>query len=114
MNQRISRRLLFCALIVALPAAGYPIAAAVTHGLDPSLWPPSTTQPLASIAAIKDGHIWPTVLIYWDMFNGQSPGLIGGGKRDFIVLMFTQTMFVIAALAQFGPRSRRDPTGTFG
>jgi type IV secretion system protein VirD4 len=58
---------------------GYPIAAAVAHGLDPTLWPPVVLTPEQWMAGFTRLRALPNLAALLSMAQGQSDAFAGGG-----------------------------------
>ena len=90
-------------VVVAAVALGYPMAAAVSHGLDPALWPPVVMTPgqwFQSAAATYGLH---NAAAYVHMASMRSPAFAGGGLiqaltiASFPVAAFVSAFYVGAA-----------------
>jgi type IV secretion system protein VirD4 len=100
-------------VVVAAVALGYPMAAAVSHGLDPTLWPPVVMTPgqwFQSAAATFGLH---NAAAYVHMASMRSPAFAGGGLiQALTIASFPVAAFVLLFTSVPGPR--RDPQGIHG
>jgi type IV secretion system protein VirD4 len=100
-------------VVVAAVALGYPMAAAVSHGFDPALWPPVVMTPskwFQSAAATYGLH---NAAAYVHMASMRSPAFAGGGLiQALTIASFPVAAFVLLFTSTPGPR--RDPQGIHG
>jgi type IV secretion system protein VirD4 len=100
-------------VVVAAVALGYPMAAAVSHGLDPALWPPVVMTPsewFQSAAATYGLH---NAAAYVHMASMRSPAFAGGGLvQALTIASLPVAAFVLLFTSATGPR--RDPDALHG
>ena len=100
-------------VVVAAVALGYPMAAAVSHGLDSTLWPPVVMTPgqwFQSAAATFGLH---NAAAYVHMAAMRSPAFAGGGLMQILIICSIPTAFlVMLPSVKRGPR--RDPDALQG
>jgi type IV secretion system protein VirD4 len=102
-------------LIVSMLAilAGYPCAAAVTHGVDPSLWPSVVVTPQQWFVGLTHSYALPNLAALLAMAGSQSPAFAGGGLTQLMAIASVP----VAILMMFpstkgGPR--KDPDAPHG
>jgi hypothetical protein len=100
-------------VVVVTVALGYPIAAAVTHGLDPALWPQVVMTPGQWFQAFVATYGLHNASTYVVMASMGSPAFAGGG---LIQVLAIASLPVAAFALLFTPTSgpRRDPQGIHG
>jgi type IV secretion system protein VirD4 len=92
---------------------GYPIAAAVAHGLDPTLWPPVVLTPEQWMAGLTRLHALPNLAALLSMAQGQSDAFAGGGLREISAMAAVPVAFLMMLpSAKGGPR--KDPDAPHG
>ena len=69
-------RVLFYSFAIVL--FGYPIAASIVHGLDPTLWPSEVIAPGAWFDALRFLQLGTITQAYWTMLLNRSPAFAGG------------------------------------
>lgn len=62
----------------AIVLFGYPIAASIVHGLDPTLWPSEVIAPGAWFDALRFLQLGTITQAYWTMLLNRSPAFAGG------------------------------------
>jgi type IV secretion system protein VirD4 len=100
-------------LTIAILLLGYPTAALVVHGLDPTLWPSEAMRPGMWFALWRTGQLDAIVELYWAMLIGRAPAFASG---------FWTLMAVLAPIALMigwrfaGSKAapRRDASDLFG
>ena len=99
-------------VVVAAVALGYPIAAVVTHGFDPTLWPPVAMTPGQWFQSFVATYGLHNAGAYVDMASMRSPAFAGGGLIQALPHWHDTTRFCRLA-ARFetrtSPGSRRAP-----
>jgi type IV secretion system protein VirD4 len=100
-------------VVVAAVALGYPMAAAVTHGLDPALWPPVVMTPGQWFQSAAETYGLHNGAAYVHMVAMRSPAFAGGGLiQALTIASFPVAAFVLLFTSAPGPR--RDPQGIHG
>jgi len=100
--------------VLSSVAAGYPIAALVTHGLDPALWPSAVIEPgewfgyFPSLQIGKLGHA------YWQMLIGRSPAFSFGGFPQFVCIAAPTAFWIYVQLFGKPKQQLRDSSGVYG
>ena len=107
------RFIAICLIVFATVALGYPIAAAVTHGLDPSLWPPVAMTPGEWFQSFGATYGLYNAGAYVDMISMRSPAFAGGGLVQVLAISMIPLAFVVLLpVAKRGPH--RDPNALHG
>ena len=83
---------------------GYPIAAAVTHGLNPATWPTGVLTPAEWITGFLASNGVPNASVLLAMVKGHSPAFAGGGIAQIAAICA-----VPIALMMMLPSSKRGP-----
>lgn len=98
---------------VAAIALGYPIAAVVTHGFDPALWPSVVMTPGQWSRSFVETYGLHNAAAYVHMASMSSPAFAGGG---LIQVLAIASLPVAAFVMHFVPTSgpRRDPDALQG
>ena len=99
--------------ILVMVLFGYPVAALIVHGLDPTLWPPEVIAPSAWFDALRLLQLTTIVGAYWSMLLDRSPAFVGGTwllAGLLAPLAFTLSWRWAASAAQ----TPRDPSNLFG
>jgi type IV secretion system protein VirD4 len=92
---------------------GYPCAAAVSHGLDPTLWPPVVLTPEQWMAGFIRSHALPNLAALLSMAQGQSDAFAGGGLREILAIVAVPVAFLMMLPSvKGGPR--KDPDAPHG
>lgn len=92
---------------------GYPCAAAVTHGVDPSLWPSVVLTPWQWVAGLTHSYALPNLGALLAMAGSQSPAFAGGGLMQLVAIASVPIAFLIMfPSAKGGPR--KDPDAPHG
>ena len=100
-------------VVVAAVALGYPMAAAVSHGLDPALWPPVVMTPGQWFQSAVATYGLHNAAAYVHMASMRSPAFAGGGLiQALTIASFPVAAFVLLFTSVPGPR--RDPQGIHG
>jgi type IV secretion system protein VirD4 len=100
-------------VVVAAVALGYPMAAAVSHGLDPALWPPVVMTPSEWFQSAGATYLLHNAEAYVHMASMRSPAFAGGGLiQALTIASFPVAAFVLLFTSVPGPR--RDPQGIHG
>jgi type IV secretion system protein VirD4 len=106
----------FVVAIIAAALAvglGYPIAAAVTHGLDPVLWPQVVLTPNQWFASFASSYGLHNAGAYYAMASMRSPAFAGGGLIQALAIGMVPLAFVVLLpVMKRGPR--RDPDAAHG
>lgn len=104
-------RVLFVVLAVLL--IGYPTAALVVHGLDPTLWPLQVIGPSVWFRLWLSLDLNSVVSAYWMMLLNRSPAFAGGFWA--LLLMFVPVALMAGwRLAASATLIERDPSNLFG
>src|SRR5487761_2700199 len=80
-------------VVVAAVALGYPVAAAVSHGFDPALWPPVVMTPGQWFQSAGATYGLHNAATYVHMASMRSPAFAGGG----LIQALTIASFPVAA-----------------
>ncbi|WP_158809658.1 type IV secretory system conjugative DNA transfer family protein [Beijerinckia sp. L45] len=101
-----------CILLVFF--LGYPAAALLTHGLDPTLWPTEVVAPgewFGYLPSVQPGKLF---FAYWQMMIGRSQAFANGGIITFACLL--APIVVAGVLVFFGKPLAllRDESGLYG
>ena len=100
-------------VVVAAVALGYPMAAAVSHGLDPALWPPVVMTPSQWFQSASATYFLHNAAAYVHMASMRSPAFAGGGLIQALAIgMIPLAFVVLLPTAKRGPR--RDPDALHG
>src|SRR5271170_2749292 len=102
-------------LIVSMLAflVGYPCTAAVTHGVDPSLWPSVVLTPEQWVAGLMHSYALPNIAALLAMAGSQSPAFAGGGMlQSMAIASVPIAVLVMFPSAKGGPR--KDPDAPHG
>ena len=100
-------------IVVAAVALGYPIAAAVTHGLNPALWPLVAMTPGEWFQSFVATYGLHNAAAYVHMASMSSPAFAGGGLIQVLTIAsLPVAAFVLLFTSTPGPR--RDPQGIHG
>src|ERR1017187_1714271 len=100
-------------VVVAAVALGYPMAAAVSHGLDPTLWPPVVMTPSEWFQSAAATYGLYNAAAYVHMASMRSPAFAGGGLMQILIICSIPTAFlVMLPSVKRGPR--RDPDALQG
>src|SRR5665647_2943385 len=92
---------------------GYPVAAAVAHGLNPALWPSVVMTPEQWFWGFLEFHPLPNVAALYSMTKGQSAAFAGGGLMQALAIGMIPVAFVVMLpISKRGPR--RDPDALHG
>ena len=92
---------------------GYPIAAAVGHGLNPAAWPPAVVSPDQWLQGILSSYALPNVGALLEMAIGHSPAFAGGGLLQIFAICSVPVAFMLVLPSpKRGPR--RDPDALQG
>ena len=83
---------------------GYPLAAAVTHGLNPAMWPTGVLTPAEWITGFLAFNGVPNASALLAMVEGHSPAFAGGGLAQLAAICA-----VPIALMMMLPSPRRGP-----
>src|ERR1035437_5288434 len=83
---------------------GYPLAAALTHGLNPATWPTGVLTPAEWITGFLAPYVVPNASALLAMVKGHSPAFAGGGFAQIAAICA-----VPIALMMMLPSSRRGP-----
>ena len=101
--------IVFSSLILA-----YPVAALVSHGLDPALWPDAVTKPaewFGYFPSFRAGNISDA---YWQMLIGRSPTFAYGGFYYAVGLLCPTAAWIVVTLFGAPKQPLRDTSGVFG
>lgn len=99
-------------LILSSLIAVYPVALAIQHGLDPSLWPVGM-RPWSNI--LRDLDVLSIVAAYGGIASGSARWLGNGGWSWPVFLALAPAILLIAyQLAPRRPQPPRDASGIFG
>ena len=100
-------------VVVVTVALGYPIAAAVTHGLDPALWPQVVMTPGQWFQAFVATYGLHNASTYVVMASMGSPAFAGGGIIQALAIgMIPLALVAMLPVSKRGPR--RDPDALQG
>ena len=77
----------FSIVVVAAVALGYPMAAAVSHGLDPALWPPVVMTPGQWFQSAGATYGLHNAAAYVHMASMRSPAFAGGGLIQVLTIV---------------------------
>jgi len=100
-------------VVVGAVALGYPMAAAVSHGLDPALWPPVVMTPGQWFESFLATYGLHNAAAYVHMASMRSPAFAGGGLIQILIICSIPTAFlVMLPSVKRGPR--RDPDAIQG
>lgn len=92
---------------------GYPCAAAVQHGLDPTLWPSVVLTPEQWVAGLTHSYAVPNFAALLAMAGSQSPAFAGGGLSQLMAFASVPIAFLMMfPSAKGGPR--KDPDAPHG
>jgi type IV secretion system protein VirD4 len=92
---------------------GYPCAAAVQHGLDPTLWPSVVITPQQWISGLTQSYALPNLAALLAMAGSQSPAFAGGGLSQLMAIASIPIAFLmIFPTVKGGPR--KDPDAPHG
>jgi type IV secretion system protein VirD4 len=91
-------------VVVGAVALGYPIAAVVTHGFDPTLWPPVAMTPSQWFESFLATYGVHNAGAYVDMASMRSPAFAGGGLVQALAIGMIPLAFVVLL-----PVSKREP-----
>ncbi len=75
------RSLIWFAAILSLLLLGYPVAAIVVHGLDPTLWPNEAMTPGSWFDLWRTLDVSAVTATYWMMLIGRSPAFASVSGR---------------------------------
>jgi type IV secretion system protein VirD4 len=92
---------------------GYPIAAAVAHGLNPATWPTGVTTPEQWIAGFLASNGLPNANALLEMAKGRSPVFAGGGLAQILAICSVPIAFLMF-LPSLKRGPRRDPDALQG
>ena len=100
-------------IVVAAVTLGYPVAAAVSHGFDPTLWPSVVMTPGQWSKSFVETYGLHNAAAYVHMASMSSPAFAGGGMIQVLAIAFLPVAaFVLLFVPTSGPR--RDPQGIHG
>ncbi|HEY5128093.1 MAG TPA: type IV secretory system conjugative DNA transfer family protein, partial [Bradyrhizobium sp.] len=100
-------------VVVGAVALGYPMAAAVSHGLDPALWPPVVMTPGQWFKSFLATYGLHNAAAYVHITSMRSPAFAGGGLMQILIICSIPTAFlVMLPSVKRGPR--RDPDAIQG
>jgi type IV secretion system protein VirD4 len=92
---------------------GYPCAAAVQHGLDPTMWPSVVLTPEQWFAGLAHSYAVPNLAAFLAMAASHSPAFAGGGLSQLVAIAsFPIAFFMMFSSAKGGPR--KDPDAPHG
>src|ERR1035437_7601443 len=92
---------------------GYPLAAAVSHGLNPATWPTGVLTPVEWITGFLASYAVPNVNAVLEMVKGHSPAFAGGGIAQ-IAAIFAVPIALMMMLPSPRRGPRRDPDALQG
>lgn len=100
-------------VVVAAAALGYPIAATISHGFDPALWPSVVMTPGQWSQSFVATYGLHNAGAYLDMAKWQSPAFASGGLMQILIICSVPTAFLVMLPSlERGPR--RDPDALHG
>lgn len=105
-----ARALLYTLVMVVF---GYPVAALIVHGLDPTLWPPEVIAPGAWFDAWRGLHLSSITDAYWRMLLDRSPAF-AGGFWALLLLLLPLGLMLGWRWAASAAQTPRDPSNLFG
>ena len=92
---------------------GYPIAAAVAHGLNPATWPMGVLTPAEWITGFLASYAVPNAKAALEMLKGHSPAFAGGGLAQIAAICAVPiALMIMLPSSKRGPR--RDPDALQG
>ena len=92
---------------------GYPLAALVCHGLDPSLWPREVLAPSVWLETWRGLRVDLIVETYWRMLLNRSLAF-AGGFWALILLLLSPALIIGWRLAGSAVQTQRDASNLFG
>jgi type IV secretion system protein VirD4 len=109
----MKKAVIFVALEIVALLLGYPCAAAVQHGLDPTLWPAAVLTPDQWIAGWVHSYAVPNLTALLAMVGSQSPAFAGGGFSQLMAIVSVPiAMLIMLPSKKGGPR--HDPGAPHG
>ena len=92
---------------------GYPLAAALTHGLNPATWPTGVLNPAEWITGFLASYAVPNAKAVLEMLEGHSPAFAGGGLAQIAAICAVPiALMIMLPSPKRGPR--RDPDALQG
>jgi type IV secretion system protein VirD4 len=101
-------------VVLLTVAAGYPIVALVTHGLDPMLWPSVVVAPGEWFGYFLSLQIGRLGYAYWQMLIGRSPAFSYGGFLPALCLVMPAGLWIYIQLFGKSVEQLRDTSGVYG
>lgn len=113
MTSLLARTVIWLAAALSLLLFGYPVAALVVHGLDPTLWPHEVITPGSWFDLWRSLDVGAVTATYWMILIGRSPAFASG----FWTVMLLLTPLALMLGWRYGGATKliqRDTSDLFG